>query len=251
METVSLSGLPSESGAFDFSTWVLNGFKGRIPELAEYIGAVEIKKSEISGRGLVATKNIDFGSLLLVNKAIATERGILPESKAGDLGEKAQMVMWKNFVDKIVESTSNCKKTRCLISMLSDGENEESLEVPDISKFRPESEQDCSFSNEKIDMEVILNILDVNSLVEETFSSKFSGKKGDHHGVGLWVLASFVNRRERRFPLKPERNDRGRPVGEIEVAELVRRKEGGVVAGGHRRSEGVGEEMEVEEEEKE
>ncbi|KAD2804111.1 hypothetical protein E3N88_37488 [Mikania micrantha] len=183
----------SRSGAFDFSNWVLNGFKGKIPELAEYIGAVEIKKSEISGRGLVATKNIDYGSLLLVTKAIATERGILPQSKTEDLGENAQMVMWKNFVDKVVESTSNCKRTHALISMLSVGENEESLEVPDISALRPESGQDCSFSNEKIDMGVMLNILDVNSLVEETFAAKFSGKKGDYHGVGIWVLASFVN----------------------------------------------------------
>ncbi|KAJ0816568.1 putative [histone H3]-lysine(4) N-trimethyltransferase chromatin remodeling SET family [Helianthus annuus] len=183
----------SRSGAFDISNWVLSGFKGKLPELAEYIGGVEIKKSEISGRGLVATKNIDLGSLLLVTKAVATERGIMPESKTDDLGENAQMVMWKNFVDKVVESSSNCKRTHCLISMLSSGENEESLEVPNIATFRPESEQDFGFSNEKIDMGGMLNILDVNSLVEETFASKFSGKKGDYHGVGIWLLASFIN----------------------------------------------------------
>ncbi|CAI9297067.1 unnamed protein product [Lactuca saligna] len=183
----------SRSGAFDFSNWVLNGFKGNFPELAEYIGALEIKKSEISGRGLFATKNIDVGSLLLVNKAIATERGILPESKTQDLGENAQMVMWKNFIDKVVASTSNCKRTQYLISKLSAGENEEDLEVPDISSFRPEYEQECGFLDEKIDMGVMLSILDVNSLVEETFSSKFSGKNGDYHGVGIWVLASFIN----------------------------------------------------------
>ncbi|KAL4556001.1 hypothetical protein LXL04_038636 [Taraxacum kok-saghyz] len=180
----------SRSGAFDFSNWILNGFKGKLPELAEYIGALEIKKSEISGRGLFATKNIDAGSLLIVNKAIATERGILPESNTQDLGENAQMVMWKNFVDKVILSTSNCKRTQFLISKLSVGENEESLEIPDIRIFKPESsDQDCSYSNQVIDMGVMLSILDVNSLVEETFS----GKKGDHHGVGIWVLPSFIN----------------------------------------------------------
>ncbi|XP_071717464.1 methyltransferase FGSG_00040 [Rutidosis leptorrhynchoides] len=183
----------SRSGAFDFSNWISNGFKGKLPELAEYIGAIEIKKSEISGRGLVATKNIDSGTLLVVTKAIATERGILPESNKDDSGKNSQLVMWKNFVDKVVESTSNCQRTRCLISKLSSGENEEALEVPDISYFRPESEKDCSYSTEKIDMNVMLSVLDVNSLVEETFSSKFSGKKGDYHGVGIWILASFIN----------------------------------------------------------
>ncbi|KAK1415942.1 hypothetical protein QVD17_31730 [Tagetes erecta] len=183
----------SRSGAFDFSNWVLNGFKGKVPELAEYVGCVEIKKSDISGRGLVAIKNIESGSLLFVTKAIATERGILPESKTEDLCENAQMVMWKSFVDKVVESTSKCKRTQCLISLLSVGENEECLEVPNISRFRPDSDQDFSFSNEKIDMGVLLNILDVNALVEETFSSKFSGKNGNYHGVGIWVLASLMN----------------------------------------------------------
>uniref|UniRef100_A0A251U2T2 Putative tetratricopeptide-like helical domain-containing protein n=1 Tax=Helianthus annuus TaxID=4232 RepID=A0A251U2T2_HELAN len=123
----------------------LNCFKIANLDHPKYIGGVEIKKSEISGRGLVATKNIDLGSLLLVTKAVATERGIMPESKTDDLGENAQMVMWKNFVDKVVESSSNCKRTHCLISMLSSGENEESLEVPNIAAFRPESEQDFGF----------------------------------------------------------------------------------------------------------
>nr|XP_043613077.1 methyltransferase FGSG_00040 [Erigeron canadensis] len=181
----------SRSGAFDFTSWITNGFKGKLPELAEYIGAIEIKKSEISGRGLVATKNIDVGSLLLVTKAIATERGIL--SKNEDLDHNAQMVMWKNFIDKVVKSSSSCKRTQYMISKLSVGENEEALEVPDIGIFRPESEQDCRLLNEKMDMDFLLSILDVNSLVEETFSSKFLGKNGDYHGVGLWVLASFIN----------------------------------------------------------
>ncbi|GJT57911.1 anaphase-promoting complex/cyclosome 2 [Tanacetum coccineum] len=183
----------SRSGAFDFSTWVLNGFKGKLPELAEFIGGLEIKKSEISGRGLVANKNIDVGSLLLVTKAVATERGILPESKNEDLGQNAQMVMWKNFIDKVLESSENCERTRFLMSKLSNGENEEGLEVPDISMFRPESGQDCRFVGEKIDIAAMLSILDVNSLVEEMFSSKFTGKNGDYHGVGIWVLASFIN----------------------------------------------------------
>ncbi|KAI8534136.1 hypothetical protein RHMOL_Rhmol10G0065300 [Rhododendron molle] len=68
----------SRTGAFDLSDWLLNGFW--YPEIAEYIGAVEIKKSHIGvGRGLFATENVDCGTLLLVTKAIATDRGIMPK----------------------------------------------------------------------------------------------------------------------------------------------------------------------------
>lgn len=177
----------SRSGAFDISNWVLDRFGGKSPELAEYIGPVEIRKSEISGRGLFATKNIDSGTLLLVSKAVATERGILPES-----GENAQLVMWKNFIDKVVESVTKCNRTHYLICKLSLGEEEEGLEIPDISLFRPEAEEG-SFLNEKVNMVNTLSILDVNSLVEETISAKVLGKNSDYYGVGLWLLASFIN----------------------------------------------------------
>ncbi|EYU40525.1 hypothetical protein MIMGU_mgv11b020762mg [Erythranthe guttata] len=64
----------SRTGAFDISKWVLSGFRGKSPELAEYIGALDIKKSEISGRGLFATKNVESGTLLFVTKAVAVDR---------------------------------------------------------------------------------------------------------------------------------------------------------------------------------
>ncbi|XVE91524.1 hypothetical protein REPUB_Repub01dG0017100 [Reevesia pubescens] len=179
----------SRTGNFDLSDWVLNGFKGKPPELAEYIGPVQVKSSESSGRGLFATKNIDAGTLVLVTKAIAIERGILGGE---DSGENAQLVMWKNFIDKIREAVIKCQRTQLLINMLSTGENEEGLEVPDMSFFRPEIEENGG-SNEKLDMEKILSILDVNSLVEEAVSAKVLGKNSDFYGVGLWLLASFIN----------------------------------------------------------
>ncbi|XWS64240.1 hypothetical protein CRYUN_Cryun06bG0169400 [Craigia yunnanensis] len=179
----------SRTGSFDFSDWVLNGFRGKPPELAECIGPVLVKRSEISVRGLFATKNIDAGTLLLVTKAIAIERGILGGE---DSGENAQLVMWKNFIDKVKEAVTKCQRTQLLINMLSTGENEEGLEVPDMSFFRPEVEKN-GCSKEKLDMDKILSILDVNSLVEEAVSAKVLGKNSDFYGVGLWVLASFIN----------------------------------------------------------
>lgn len=120
----------SKTGAFDLSDWVLNGFRGKSPELAEYIGPVEIKRSEFSGRGLFAVKNIDAGSLLIVNKAIATERCILVGE---DSGENAQLVMWKNFIDEVVKTTKKCRQIQSWISTLSTGEEEHNLDVPEMS----------------------------------------------------------------------------------------------------------------------
>ncbi|GLT54654.1 hypothetical protein SLA2020_278360 [Shorea laevis] len=179
----------SRTGAFDLSDWVVNGYRGKPPELAEYIGAVQIRKSGISGRGLFATKNIDAGTLVLVTKAIATERGILPSE---DSGENAQLVMWKNFIDRVAGSITKCPRSCNLMNTLSTGEDEDGLEVPDISLFRPEAEEN-SHSNEKPDMARILSILDVNSLVEDAVSAKVLGKNSGYYGVGLWLLASFIN----------------------------------------------------------
>ena len=103
----------AKTGAFDLSDWILSGFRGITPELAEFIGSVEIKKSEGSGRGLFATKNIVVGTLILVTRAVATERGILGSEESG---EKAQMIMWKNFVEEVTKSVRRCDRTRRLVS---------------------------------------------------------------------------------------------------------------------------------------
>ncbi|EOY01862.1 SET domain protein [Theobroma cacao] len=179
----------SRTGSFDLSDWVLNGFRGKPPELSEYIGPVLVKRSETSGRGLFATKNIDAGTVVLVTKAVAIERGILGGE---DSGENAQLVMWKNFIDKVKDAVTKCQRTQLLISMLSTGENEEGLEVPEMSHFRPEVESN-GCSKEKLEMDKILSILDVNSLVEEAVSANVLGKNSDFYGVGLWILASFIN----------------------------------------------------------
>ncbi|KAL0336406.1 UNVERIFIED_CONTAM: Anaphase-promoting complex subunit [Sesamum radiatum] len=169
----------SRTGAFDVTDWVLSGFRGRLPEFAEYVGAVEIRKSEISGRGLFATKNVESGTLLLVTKATAVDRAIMPKIL--------------NFIDKVVESATKCSEIKSLISKLSAGEDEEGLEVPEIGIFRPEAEMNSGISVDKLDMGRMLSILDVNSMLEDAISAKVLGKNADYHGVGLWILASFIN----------------------------------------------------------
>lgn len=72
------------------------GFAESFRNWQSNIGAVGIRKSEISGHGLFGTKNIDAGTIVLVTKAIATERCILQEQN-DDSGDKVELVMWKNF----------------------------------------------------------------------------------------------------------------------------------------------------------
>ena len=182
----------SRTGVFDLSDWVVNGFRGKFPELAEYIGPVEIRKSEIRGRGLFATKNVDAGTSVLATKAIATERCILPDQNE-ELADNIQLVMWKNFIDKVVESASKCKRLHLLLSVLSNGEDEDVLEVPDVNLFRAETEEESALSMGKPDMDKILSTLDVNSLVEDAASAKVLGKNSDYYGVGLWILPAFIN----------------------------------------------------------
>ena len=142
----------SRTGVFDLSDWVVNGFRGKFPELAEYIGPVEIRKSEIRGRGLFATKNVDAGTSILATKAIDTERCILPDQNE-ELADNKQLVMWKNFIDKVIESASKCKRLRHLLSVLSIGEDEDVLEVPDVNLFRAETEEESALSMGKLDMQ--------------------------------------------------------------------------------------------------
>ncbi|CAH8253484.1 unnamed protein product [Arabidopsis lyrata] len=181
----------AKTGAFDLSDWILSGFRGRCPELAEFIGLIEIKKSEFSGRGLFATKNIVGGTSILVTKAVAIERGILGN---GESGEKAQLIMWKNFVEEVTESVRKCGRTRRVVSALSTGQDEDNLEIPDIALFRPdEAFETYDDSKQSLDTEKLLSILDVNSLVEDAVSAKVMGKNKEYYGVGLWTLASFIN----------------------------------------------------------
>ncbi|XP_077224672.1 SET domain protein 35 [Tasmannia lanceolata] len=191
----------SRTGAFDLSDWVLSGFQGKSPELAEYIGPIEIKRSEnCGGRGLFVTKNVEAGTLLLVTKAIAIERAILPDSGEDSNSESALLVMWKNFVDTIFDAAMKSRKTLQWIYSLSTGEGEGNGQIPDIKIFRPETEYsvleektECSVLEKKPDMGKILKILDVNSLTEDSISAKILGKNSDYYGVGLWILPSFMN----------------------------------------------------------
>jgi hypothetical protein len=125
----------AKSGAIDLSDWVLAGFAGKCPDLAEYVGPVEVRRSAHGGRGIFAVKSIEAGATLMITKAVAIGRGALPD--AADSGEK--MVVWKEFVDKVLDAAEKCPRTAALIYTLSTGEERpDELVVPDMASFRQE-----------------------------------------------------------------------------------------------------------------
>ncbi|XP_031475102.1 methyltransferase FGSG_00040 [Nymphaea colorata] len=189
----------SRTGRFDLTDWILNGFDGPSPDLAGYIeGPVEIRRSDISGRGLFVTKNVSAGTLLFVSKAVAVGRAILPGSTDDGLtGEQGnRLVVWKDFVDQVRDAALRSEKTLKQLYTLPTGDEDEGshdLGIPNMDIFRPDVEE-TTIGEVKLDMGRILKILDANALTENPVLGKKS-VNGEEEvcGVGLWILASFIN----------------------------------------------------------
>ncbi|CAN6321312.1 unnamed protein product [Urochloa humidicola] len=191
----------ARSGAVDLSEWVLAGFAGKFPDLAEYVGPVEVRRSARGGRGVFAVKNVEAGATLMMAKAVAIGRGVLQDTADG--GEK--MVVWKDFVDKVLDAAEKCPRTAALIHTLSTGEEQQDdLVVPEMALFRQEagnlnlsdgtSEVREKGTQEVIDVDRILKVLDVNCLTEDAPAADVLGSNGVVNcGVGLWILPSFIN----------------------------------------------------------
>ncbi|CAN6307868.1 unnamed protein product [Urochloa humidicola] len=193
----------ARSGAVDLSEWVLAGFAGKCPDLTEYVGPVEVRRSARGGRGVFAVKNLEAGATLMMAKAVAIGRGVLHDTADG--GEK--MVVWKDFVDKVLDAAEKCPRTAALIHTLSTGEEQQDdLVVPEMALFRQEA-WDLNLSDgtsvvrekgtqEVLDVDRILKVLDVNCLTEDASAADVLGNNYNgvvNCGVGLWILPSFIN----------------------------------------------------------
>lgn len=190
----------ARSGAVDLSEWVLAGFAGKCPDLAEHVGPVEVRRSAHGGRGVFALKSVEAGATLIIAKAVATGRGVIPD--ADNSGEK--MVVWKDLVDKVLDAAEKCPRTASLIYALSTGEEQQDeLAVPDMALFNQQEPEDLTLGaslvsgarrREVLDVDRILKVLDVNCLTEDAPSANLLGNNGVVNcGVGLWVLPSFIN----------------------------------------------------------
>lgn len=190
----------SRNGTFDLSEWISNGFAGRPPEYAEYVGPVEIRSSDVGPgeRGLFVTRDVEAGTLLAVCKPVAIARGILPEKFA----ENAKMVIWKDLVteiERVARRSSRVLRKIYTLAESDDGNRKKDLGVPDMELFKGNAVSGFEFECpcEPVDLERILGIADINTLTE-----KGCGVKKLGHGlyysneidcVGLWVLPAFVN----------------------------------------------------------
>ncbi|KAM0931911.1 hypothetical protein ACQ4PT_000009 [Festuca glaucescens] len=186
----------ARGGAVDLSDWVLAGFSGKCPDLAEHVGPVEVRRSARGGRGVFAVEGVEAGATLMISKAVAIGRGVIPD--VADGGEK--MVVWKDFVDKVLDGAEKCPRTASLIYTLSNGEEQEDeLDVPDMALFKQEPEElgdgvSEAGGQEALDVDRIMKVLDVNCLTEDAPSANLLGNSGVVNcGVGLWILPSLIN----------------------------------------------------------
>ncbi|PVH33186.1 hypothetical protein PAHAL_9G590000 [Panicum hallii] len=136
----------------------------------------------------------------MMAKAVAIGRGVLQDTTDG--GEK--MVVWKDFVGKVLDAAEKCPRTAALIHTLSTGEEQQDdLVVPEMALFRQEPE-DLNLTDgtnmvregtqEVLDVDRILKVLDVNCLTEDAPAADVLGNNGIVNcGVGLWILPSFIN----------------------------------------------------------
>uniref|UniRef100_A0ACD5TU71 Uncharacterized protein n=1 Tax=Avena sativa TaxID=4498 RepID=A0ACD5TU71_AVESA len=186
----------ARNGAVDLSDWVLAGFPGKCPDLAEHVGPVEVRRSAHGGRGVFAVKSVEAGGTLMICKAVAIGRGVIPDAAHGS----EKMVVWKDFVDKVLDAAEKCPRMASLIYNLSTGEEQDDeLAIPDMALFKQQSEDlgDGLLEAEGqdvLDVDRIMKVLDVNCLTEDAPSADLLGSSGVVNcGVGLWILPSLIN----------------------------------------------------------
>ncbi|CAD6202277.1 unnamed protein product [Miscanthus lutarioriparius] len=190
----------ARSGAVDLSEWVLAGFAGKFPDLAEYVGSVEVLRSPHGCRGFRCEER-RVGGYFGNRQGGGDRERVIPD--AADSDEK--MFVWKDFVDKVLEAAEKCPKSAALIYTLSTGEErQDEFVVPDMAIFKNETEGDslsdgtsaarAMGTQEAVHVDRILKVLDVNCLTEDAPAADVLGNNGVVNcGVGLWVLPSFIN----------------------------------------------------------
>lgn len=188
----------ARNGTFDLSEWISNGFAGRPPECAEYVGPVEIRFSNVGPgeRGLFVTRDVEAGTLLAVCKPVAIARAILPEKFA----DNARMVIWKDFVTEIERVARRSGRVLRKIYTLAESDDEnrkKDLGIPDIELFKANTALGFEGPCEPVDLKRILGIADINTLSEKGCGVKKPGHdlyySNENDCMGLWVLPAFVN----------------------------------------------------------
>lgn len=180
----------SLNGKYDISDYLL-GRGSTPPEVADFVGSVEIKMTEDGrGRGLYATRKIKTGQLLLVSNAVA----VVYDSVFANITTATR----EDHLSAVVCAVSKSQRLLRQVYSLQDSPMSCSLDAPAIDLFKTESPGEQN-ENLVVDVKRIRDIIGLNAFggTVQMFASKSSiyeaNLRQQDHFHGLWLLPSFIN----------------------------------------------------------
>lgn len=195
----------SRSGKYDISDYLLGQPTSSPPEVADFVGRVEIKMTEDGrGRGLYATRKIRTGELLLVSNPVAVAYGNA-STTAVCMDKALNTASQVDLVAAVVCHAGKSQKLLRQLYSLHYSSTPSSLEVPAIDLFKTDghmsegqAEQD---GNLQVDVNRIREIINSNSFGAAEGHMFASRKKRlqvrlcqrGHSFTGLWLLPSLIN----------------------------------------------------------
>ena len=203
-------------GKLDYIPFVKCYKEGKkLPELATFIGDIEIQASKVHGNGVFATRDIKYGELIIVSKAVlftkdqstSTNDFFLKLELSQQLKEKLnKLSSVSNLLNnKLVHfdyfNTLKQKFDKDRYSTSNESQNNTNL----INYFKPNSLSHFSSStNVTLSTEILNSIIEHNSFIdyssipniskiEDTFFTNSKKSTSFILGSGLWLIPSFFN----------------------------------------------------------
>ena len=180
-----------------------------LPELATYIGDIEVQPSTVHGNGVFAKRNIKYGELLLVTKAIVFTKD--ESTSKNDFFLKIELS--QNLKEKLLKVSSRSTfLNNKLVNLhynknFKDSWKRDKTTKVSIDQYKPNS-LSLNLKNRNYDNNLVLSTEILNSIIElnnyidyasisniGNIEDSFFHKKSTNinMGTGLWFIPSFFN----------------------------------------------------------
>ncbi|KAL2623501.1 hypothetical protein R1flu_003706 [Riccia fluitans] len=188
----------SEEGVYDLSGFLLGGCLGPAPKCSDFIGPVEIQYVPHAHRGVVATRDMRPGTLILVSNAIAVSRS--PTEFWSD-----SRISRANYNELIAQLSSQMKSSRRRMSQVCSLASTYYVgkSIPPMDMFKPGKDIEWNEFQKDMDKEQLGAVVRYNAFdaikctdpipfgdVETEFNT---GSGTGISAFGVWALPSFLN----------------------------------------------------------
>ncbi len=155
---------------------------------------VEVRYCGDKGRGLFATKDIQAGELVLVEKAFATvfESDMVSKNNTGEGWEDSQAIIFWNILQKALRN--QIQRQRLLKLFAGDQPPGPSFRNSDVDMSVSETgatNEPAAVDNLHVMAVFKHNCFDCSSGV--SIDQTHTNKRSDFESVGLWIMASYFN----------------------------------------------------------